>query len=801
MMHTFVLLAYLTFLTQTASSVYTTISSAADFVGFANEVNSGTTYRGSTVTLTNDIDFKGVSFPGVGMYVDSTSQRYFRGTFNGNGHTISNLRLYSTSTTYLGLFAVVNGGVIKGIVVDSSCSIENKEPKYFTYAGGIVANSIAGIEFKLLDCVNMAKVTGSGEKASIGGIIGCLYAFASTTTIHNCVNFGTVTNTGTGEKASTGGIVGWMSQEETNSPASGVYNCVNLGTVTAATEKVGAIAGNIESTSYTIKNAFWLSGSCVRPFPSTAKAEMSKELGADFSVNGGPLADVMNSYVNTVSNLGLRKWGKVTLHPNGGSSTGTRATFFVLVGEPGTPVKTGHTFKGWYTDAGFSAGLNTKTRYGSGVGAELYAKWETNKYTVSFVTGMGRVSVPPATSLFGSTIQLENVTRDGYTFGGWKDEKGNVFFDNYAIVNDKDIVLTAVWDVNSYTLSFDFGNGTVVESPVNYDETIEYPEYPTVVVERVGYSFNGWDSDIPIMPSRDVAIKALWSLNNYTLSFDFDNGTVVEELVDYGSLIEYPTNIEKTGYEFVGWDSSIERMPAENVVIKATWDINNYTVTFDLGNGDVVEKVIEYNELIEYPTNVEKTGYEFVGWDSSIERMPAENVVITATWDINNYTVTFDLGDGDVVEKVVEYNGLIEYPTNPEKVGYTFNGWDSVIERMPAEDVTIKALWIDISTEYVEILFGKKEMTESEVHNIINKHTQGDNYEIKFFGSDDGNTRVIVKFVDPVDASKFIRSLELSSQDDSIQEIRFADEFEYTLSFSAGLLPLGVFLLCTSIWG
>ena len=731
MTHAFALLTCLAFLAPAVRSVFTTISSATEFVAFADEVNSGTTYRGSTVTLTSDIDFTGVNFPGVGMYVNSTFQRYFRGTFDGNGHTISNMHLYSTTTTYLGLFSVVNGGVIKGIVVDSSCSVVNDVPKYYTYAGGIVANSISGIEFKMYDCVNMATVTGTGPKANIGGIIGCLYAFAFPATVYNCVNFGDVNNSGVGEDTSTGGIVGWMSQEEP-SIISGVYNCVNLGTVTGATEKVGAIVGNIESTDYTIKNAFWVSGSSAMPFPSSATADTSEALGTDFSVSGGKfLADVMNAYVDTMSDLPLRRWGKVTLHANGDEPVGTRATLFVIVGDPGVPVRMGHSFKGWYTDAEFGAELDVKARYENGVGAELYAKWEINNYTVSFAAGLGRASVAPVTTEFGNTIQLEKPTKEGHTFDGWRDEKGNVFFDSYRVEEDKDVVLTA-----------------------------------------------------------------LWTVNNYTLTFDFGNETVVEEIVDYGDLIVYPENPEKIGYSFNGWDNAIERMPAKDVLIKALWSLNNYTVLFDFGNGTVVEELVVYDDLIEYPKNLgERVGYSFNGWDNNIERMPAKDVVIRALWSLNNYTVTFDFDDGTTTVKTIEYNGPIEYPENPKREGYIFAGWDSSITSMPAEDITIKALWSELSTEYVEIVFGKKDMTEGEIHKIISKYAQDDSYEIKVFEAEDESTRVIVKFVDAEDASLFYRSVKMSSERGFVRSIKFTDEVEYTLSFTAGILPLGASLL------
>ena len=524
-MHAFVLLAYFAFLAPAAHSAFTTISSAADFVAFADEVNSGTTYRGSTVTLLNDLDFTGISFLGVGRYVNtSTPQRPFRGTFEGNGHTVSNMHLYSTEATYLGLFSLVNGGMIKGVVVDSSCTVENNVTAYYTYAGGIVANSIAGIEFKLLDCVNMATVTGTGPNSNIGGIIGCLYALSSTATVYNCVNFGNVTQLGTVSGAVAGGIVGWITRKENSTLIPAIYNCVNLGTVTSGSTNVGAIMGYKSSkTVCVIKNAFWLSGFCVRPFPSTAAAETSEALGADFSVNGGELlVDVLNAYVDTVPELGLRKWGKVTFNANGGSPVSPRSSLLVMLGEPGATTKEGHSFEGWYADAEFG-----------------------DKWTASMV-------------------------------------------------------------------------------------------------------FSG------------------------------------------------------------------------DATLYAKWDVSNYTLTFDFGNGTVEERVLDFNESIEYPENMTRDGY-------------------------------------------------------------IFNGWNSTITRMPAEDFTIKALWTKAPTEYVEIVFERKDVSEKDIRDIITRFTQGDDFEIKIFEAENGETKVIVKFVDAKKADEFLESIGTSSNVETnlIKRIGYVDGLDY----------------------
>ena len=97
-------------------------------------------------------------------------------------------------------------------------------------------------------------------------------------------------------------------------------------------------------------------------------------------------------------------------------------------------------------------------------------------------------------------------------------------------------------------------------------------------------------------------------------------------------------------------------MPAEDVTIIAQWKINQYTLTFIFNNGNKDEvRTLDYNSPIEYPRNVTKDGYTFDGWDSNITSMPAHNVIITVQWIASMVTIVFDrkiLEDTSALEEV-----------------------------------------------------------------------------------------------------------------------------------------------------
>ncbi len=259
----------------------------------------------------------------------------------------------------------------------------------------------------------------------------------------------------------------------------------------------------------------------------------------------------------------------------------------------------------------------------------------------------------------------------------------------------EDVTITARWTVNRYTITFVLGNGEAdVVLTQDYGTAITAP-----TPKMSGYTFDGWDKAVPeTMPANDVTITAKWKINQYTITFVLGNGKDNVVLTqNYGTAITAPENPVREGYTFGGWDKTIpETVPAEDVTITAKWTVNQYTITFVLGNGkDNVVLTQNYGTAITAPTP-KMSGYTFAGWDKTVpETVPAENLTITAQWTVNQYTITFVLGNGkDNVVLTQNYGTEITAPENPVREGYTFDGWDKAVpETVPAEDVTITAKW------------------------------------------------------------------------------------------------------------
>ena len=145
---------------------------------------------------------------------------------------------------------------------------------------------------------------------------------------------------------------------------------------------------------------------------------------------------------------------------------------------------------------------------------------------------------------------------------------------------------------------------------------------------------------------------------SYTLTFDTNGGSAIAPITqDYGTAITAPADPTKTGYTFAGWTPAIPTtMPAENMTIKAKWTVNQYTLTFDTNGGSTIAPITQdYGTAITAPADPTKTGYTFAGWTPAIPAtMPAENMTIKAQWRYNGggssgysyYTIKATAGTG-----------------------------------------------------------------------------------------------------------------------------------------------------------
>lgn len=273
----------------------------------------------------------------------------------------------------------------------------------------------------------------------------------------------------------------------------------------------------------------------------------------------------------------------------------------------------------------------------------------------------------------------------GYTFTGWSGIPAD------SIMPSSDITVNAVFSVNNYKVTFVSDGVAVKEENLDFGSVITVPENPT----KVGYTFTGWSPAVDAsVPSHDVTYTAQFSVNQYTITFDTDGGTMIAPItLDYNTAVVAPAGPTKTGYTFAGWDKEIPpTMPAENITVKALWTINSYKLTY-MVDGEIYKLYnIEHNAAITPEAAPVKEGHTFSGWSEIPETMPANDVEVTGTFTVNKYKVTFVSEGVNIKEESFDFGSVITAPENPSKVGYTFTGWSPAVDAtVPSHDVTYTA--------------------------------------------------------------------------------------------------------------
>ena len=286
-----------------------------------------------------------------------------------------------------------------------------------------------------------------------------------------------------------------------------------------------------------------------------------------------------------------------------------------------------------------------------------------NTYTVTFKDDDGMVLSTDSVDYLEDATPPTNPSKTGYTFSGW-----DTSFENIT----SDIIVTATYTINTYTVTFkDDDDTTLSTEQVNYLEDATPPTEPS----KTGYTFSGWDQSFENITS-DITVTATYTINAYIVTFKDEDGTTLStQDVDYLEDATPPAEPTKTGYTFSGWDISFEDITS-NVTVTATYTINIYTVTFKNEDETTLStEQINYLEDATPPTNPSKTGYTFSGWDQSFERITT-NSIITATYFINTYTVTFMDQDGFVLEtQTVDYLMSATAPEVMIPTGFAFDTW------------------------------------------------------------------------------------------------------------------------------
>ena len=323
-------------------------------------------------------------------------------------------------------------------------------------------------------------------------------------------------------------------------------------------------------------------------------------------------------------------------------------------------------------------------------------------YKVTTSNNEGGRVVIDGTLSYGDKPTFEAVPQVGYAFVRWSDGSTQAKHP-VTIIDDFDI--SAEFERISYVVAAKSGNelfGTVSGEGTYWHGDTAY----IVATPFTGYYFNNWSGielndslqnspSLALEVTSNLKLIANFGIMQYTITFDTDGGSNVTAITqDYNTKITAPAAPQKEGFRFRGWSDTIpERMPAENLTIKAIWGINKYFITVNTNNGAPVDSLaFDFDEAVTAPDDPKREGYTFAGWDNAFpEKMPAEDLIITAQWKVNSHYILYMVEDTVYKTDSALYGTTIELIAGPGKKGYKFDEWLNVPKTMPDTDVTITA--------------------------------------------------------------------------------------------------------------
>ncbi|WP_207654515.1 InlB B-repeat-containing protein, partial [Lacrimispora amygdalina] len=407
---------------------------------------------------------------------------------------------------------------------------------------------------------------------------------------------------------------------------------------------------------------------------------------------------------------------KLTLDGNGGTLAGeeskNQSVNFgasldqaLVAGKAGASRKY-YTFDGWYTDKTGGSKYPESGNEMPDTNLTIYAHWERSSSEVVFKDWDESVLDKQEVAIGADAMPPAAPERNGYTFTGWDKLTTNI---------QDHTILTAQYTVNSHKLTL-VGNGGTLAGEESKSQNVNFGDsFDQVLADgkvsaaRKYYTFSGWYTEASggskysesgnKMPDTDLTIYAHWERISSEVVFKDWNGSVLDKQeVAIGADATAPTDPERTGYTFTGWDKPTTNIQ-NHVVITAQYSINGYLLTLD-GTGGTLEGIPKKEVVISFDQSfdqvlkdgrdqVTRPGYHFDGWYNSASggssysysgnQMPSINVTVYAHWSPNTYEVIFDTDHvrwtGEKQKEDHTFDTELGTLPVPEIYGWKFNGW------------------------------------------------------------------------------------------------------------------------------
>jgi len=373
-----------------------------------------------------------------------------------------------------------------------------------------------------------------------------------------------------------------------------------------------------------------------------------------------------------------------------------------------------------WSACGGGGGGGTGSGSGSGGGATPTPTPTT--YAVIFQAGSGGSLTGTTTQTIasgGTSSPVTAVPDPGYTFTGWSGSGFTSTATNPLSVASvtQNLTLTATFAPQQFTVTFAAGPGGSLMGTTS--QTVIYGATTSAVtaVPNTGYTFTGWSgtgvtgtATNPLSVSgvtQNLTLTATFAPQQFTVTFQAGvGGTLMgstSQTVNYGTTTSAVTAVPNTGYTFTGWSgsglTSTTTNPlsvssvAQNLTLTATFTLQQFTVTFQAGDGGsltgATSQTVAYGTSTSAVTAIPDTGYTFTGWSGSGFTSSAanpitvpgvtQNLTLTATFAPQQFSVTFQAGVGGsltgTTSQTVAYGASTSAVTAVPNTGNTFTGW------------------------------------------------------------------------------------------------------------------------------
>lgn len=263
-----------------------------------------------------------------------------------------------------------------------------------------------------------------------------------------------------------------------------------------------------------------------------------------------------------------------------------------------------------YRDADFLKPLTKDSKVKNG--DTVYVKWTINKYTVTFMDGETVLKTFPNVKHGSAVTPPEVSEKDGKTFKGW---------DNKAYNNvTSDLTINAVYDVNTFTVTFKDGEKVLETQTVEYEAAATAPDTDRLSPPE-GKHFKKWDKDFSKV-TENMVVSAVYEVNRYKVIFKNGDTEIKTEYVEHGEAATPPNNPPDTPTaKFVRWDKSFDNVTSD-LIVNAKFETKKFTLTFINYDGTTV-----YTEEVEYGASIDShfetadsaatydtTILDYVGW-------------------------------------------------------------------------------------------------------------------------------------------------------------------------------------------